>query len=312
MEYSLTIFKSIFDNSTHRRMRFKTWDGFELLLQQLSMQPGYKPQKGEFKQGSPLISPAVYQPGTKRKNDHVLGWGGWAALDVDDYSCTFEEALQGFRKIRHVCYSSASSTPEKPKFRVVIPCTRPIPANQIKHFWYALNKEYNELGDPQTKDLSRMYYVPAKYPNSFHFIKFHQDAEILNPQEVMDKHVFLAASSDTFKSKLSKEMQEKLLAYKRDQLHNTSYRWSSYRDCPFVNQIAVNEYRTISETGWYSKMYSIMTSIASSAIKKGYPIQASQIEALAKEIDNETGGWYKNRPFKMEASRAIEWALQNC
>ena len=58
-------------------------------------------------------------------------------------------------------------------------------------------------------------------------------------------------------------------------------------------------------------MYAIMSSIAVSAIKKGYPITPQQIESLSKEIDNETGEWYKNRPFKKEASRAIEWALQN-
>jgi len=106
-------------------------------------------------------------------------------------------------------------------------------------------------------------------------------------------------------------MQEKLLAYKKERLNNTSYQWSSYRDCPFVNQKHVSEYRCISETGWYAKMYSIMSSIAANAIKKGYPITPAEIESLAKEIDNETGEWYKNRPFKKEAARAIEWALQN-
>lgn len=211
MEYSLTIFSSIFDNSTHRRMTFKSWDGFEDLLKQLSEQPGYKPQKGEFKKGSPLISPAIYKPDMKRRNDNVLGWGGWAALDVDDYSCSFEEALENFKGIRHICYSSASSTKEKPKFRIVIPCTERIPAAKIKHFWYALNKEYNELGDPQTKDLSRMYYVPAKYPGSYQFIMLHRDAPMLDATALMAKHPFAQPTSTDFRSKLSSEMQQKLL-----------------------------------------------------------------------------------------------------
>lgn len=311
MEYSLTIFNSIFDNSTHRRMSFKTWDEFETLLQGLSQQPGYKPKKGERGKSSPLISPAVYKPGEKRRNVNVLGWGSWAALDIDDYECSFEEALQSFKGIRHICYSSASSTQENPKFRIVIPCDAYIPADKIKHFWFALNKEYNELGDPQTKDLSRMYYVPAQYPNSYQFIRFHRDAPFLNCDELLKKHPFAEPNSSSFKDKLSAEMQEKLLAYKKERLNNTSYQWSSYRDCPFVNQKHVSEYRCISETGWYAKMYSIMSSIAANAIKKGYPITPAEIESLAKEIDNETGEWYKNRPFKKEAARAIEWALQN-
>lgn len=311
MEYSLTIFNSIFDNSTHRRMSFQEWDQFESLLLGLSTQPGYKPKKGERGKGSPLISPAMYEDGEKRRNVNVLGWGGWAALDIDDYECSFEEALESFKGIRHICYSSASSTKENPKFRIVIPCDKVIPADKIKHFWFALNNEYNELGDPQTKDLSRMYYVPAQYPNSYQFIEFNRDAPFLNHDDLLAKHPFAEPTSGSFKDRLSAEMQAKLMAYKRDQLNNTSYQWSSYHDCPFVNQTLVSEYRCISETGWYAKMYAIMSSIAVSAIKKGYPITPQQIESLSKEIDNETGEWYKHRPFKKEAARAIEWALQN-
>jgi hypothetical protein len=106
-------------------------------------------------------------------------------------------------------------------------------------------------------------------------------------------------------------MQEKLLAYKKERLNNRNYQWSSYRDCPFVNQKHVSEYRCISETGWYTTLYKIMCGIAMSAINKGYPITPAEIEHLCREIDNETGEWYKNRPFKKEASRAIEWALHN-
>ena len=28
-----------------------------------------------------------------------------------------------------------------------------------------MNKEFKDIGDEQTKDLARMYYVPAQYPN---------------------------------------------------------------------------------------------------------------------------------------------------
>ena len=159
MTYSLTIFESVFDNSTHRKMEFDSWDAFEKLLYNLSKEEGYKPQKGERKKGSPLISPAIYKEGEKRRNVNVLGWGGWAALDIDDYDCSFEQALYVFKDIKHVVYNSASSTKEKPKFRVIIPVDKTIPTDNIKHFWYALNKEFNDVGDPQTKDLSRMYYV---------------------------------------------------------------------------------------------------------------------------------------------------------
>jgi hypothetical protein len=309
MQYSLTIFKSIFDNKTHRRMSFDTFDDFEKLLYNLSAQPGYKPKKGEFREGSPLISPAIFKEGETRKNANVLAWGGWAALDVDDYSGSFDDAINTFKDVRYVCYSSASSTVEKPKFRMIFPLTHEVSTDHIRHFWYALNKEYNSLGDPQTKDLSRMYYVPAKYPQSNHFIFSHLDAPFLNPHELMARHEYVNPYKDnTLLAKLPDEIREKIERHKKDRLNNFSYSWKSYHDCPFVNKTMVVDYKNIQSGGWYSKMYQIMVSIASNAMKRGYPITPQEISTLCREIDFETGGWYKSRPMEVEASRAIEFA----
>jgi hypothetical protein len=71
----------------------------------------------------------------------------------------------------------------------------------------------------------------------------------------------------------------------------------------------IAEYQTITETGWYSKMYQIMVSIASNAIKSKYPITPEEVSRLCKEIDLETGNWYKQRPMTLEAGRAISYAL---
>lgn len=311
MEYNLTIFNSIFDNKTHRQMSFSSWEKFEELLYMLSEQPGYKPKKGERKNGSALITPAVYEKGTTRANRNVLSWGGWVALDIDEYEGTFEEAIKTFERNRFVCYSSASSTKEKPKFRIVFPLTKHVEANKIKHLWFAVNQEFNSLGDPQTKDLSRMYYVPAQYPDSYQFI-FTHNAPILDPDELMDKHHFVNENvNNSFGSQFPEAIQKQIDEYRKTQLTNTSYSWNSYRDCPFVNKTLVNEYMTIGESGWYHKMYQIMMSIAANSIKRGYPITSKEVEGLVREIDMETGGWYKNRPVRLEAQRAIDFALRS-
>ena len=312
MEYALTIFKSIFDNKTHRSMRFSNWDKFEELLYALSGQPGYKPKKGEMTQGSALISPAMFKKDDLRRNANVIGWGGWAALDVDDYDTSFEDAIEVFKKNRFVCYSSSSSTKEHPKFRIILPLTKPILADKIRHFWYALNKEFASLGDPQTKDLSRMYYVPAQYPNSYQFIFSHKDAPMIDPDELMSRHAYVSAVNKMgMSNKFPEAIQKKIDEYRKTQLTNTSYRWTSYRDCPFVNRKIVAEYHAIQETGWYAKMYAMMMSIASTAMRKGYPITSNEVALLCREIDNETGGWYRNRPLEVEADRAIEFACRN-
>jgi hypothetical protein len=46
-------------------------------------------------------------------------------------------------------------------------------------------------------------------------------------------------------------------------------------------------------------------------MKRGYPITPSEVAKLCKDIDNDTGGWYKNRPMENEASRAIDFAVRS-
>jgi hypothetical protein len=310
MTYSFTIFKSIFDNKTHRRMDFGSWEEFEKLLYKLSAQPGYKPKKDERRLGSPLISPAIFEANTTRKNDNVKAWGGWAALDVDDYEGDWQEACNIFMPYKHVRYSSASSTIVKPKFRVVLPLTRTVNADEIRHLWYALNKEFNSLGDPQTKDLSRMYYVPADYPDSFHFIESN-DGAFIDPSELMSKHAYVREVRSTFMESLPEAMRERIIEYRKESLNNRNYKWSGYRDCPFVNKDLVSKYFSLQGTGWYRQMYSIMVSIAGKAVRCGYPITPSEISNICREIDTESGGWYKNRNLETESLRAIEFAVGN-
>lgn len=313
---ALTIFKSIFDNKTHRKMEFKSFDQLESLLYQLSKIPGYKPRKDERfnPNASPLITPATFQAGSTRANANVMSWAGWAAIDVDEYpDGGFEDAIAAFRGCRHVCYSSASSKKIHPKFRVVLPLTESVSAGRIRHFWFALNREFKSLADPQTKDLSRMYYVPAQYPEAHNFIFSHKNAPILNPSELMAKHPYVEKASTGIIDNLPEHVQRKIEEYQKSRLTNThKYSWTSYRDCPFVKRELIMQYRTISSTGWYAISYKIMTSIASTAIRKGYPITAREIANLCIELDGDTGGWYKNRNWIVESERAISFVLKGC
>lgn len=316
MMYSLTIFKSLFDNKTDKRVDLKDWDAFESMLYKLSRMPGYKAKRGENKKSSPLISPAVYHPDTTRANKNVIEWAGWAAVDVDDHD--FKGDLQNelysrFGNWHYVCYSTASSSIDKPKFRLVFPLRFPVPADKIRHFWYALNTELDSIGDRQTKDFSRMYYVPAQYPDAYNFI-FSNPGVDIDPNFIMQKHEFAEKqiTGNSFFDRLPDELQAKVIAHRRNQLVNkTNIKWNSYRDCPFVNKKLIADYMTISETGWYAKMYQFMVSVAANAIKQQYPISAIEIATLCKELDSDTGNWYQNRPLKLESERAIEYAYRN-
>ena len=153
MEVSATFFKSIYDNKTNRNMKFNSFSQFEKLLYKLSEMP----RKG--KKDAELISPASYVDDTTRANKNVLDWSGWTAVDVDDHEFKGnlkDELYNRFGSLSYVCYSTASSSDNHPKFRLVFPLSKPVESVKIKHFWFALNKELGEIGDGQTKDLSRM------------------------------------------------------------------------------------------------------------------------------------------------------------
>ena len=319
--YSLTVFKSIFDNKTDTRVDFDSFEKLEKSLYHLFTLPGYKAKRGEFtNKASPLISPAIYKSDTTRANVNVIEWANWAALDVDSmtYDGDLEDELARlYPNIYFICYSTASSSRSAPKFRLVFPLTRAVRGEEIRHFWFALNTEFGMVGDRQTKDLSRMYYVPAQYPNAYNFIFTHRADNYLNVDDLLRKHEYNDnSSSNSFIDRLPVEIQKEVIAHRQQQLQNNkrTYEWKSYSDCPFVNRKLVSEYKQISGvdgSGRYSMIYKIMTSIACNAIKNKYPITEYEIVDLVRQLDRDTANRYAKRPLNVEASRAIEFAYKN-
>ena len=315
MMTKLTLFKNLFDNKTDKKMEFTSFDKLEELLYNISKQPGSKFDiKGSRDQKcSSLISPAVFKEGTTRKNDNVVEWAGWCCVDVDDFEFEGdlkEELNNRFGHWRYICYSTASSKVDTPKFRVVFPLKYNVPADQIRHFWFALNTELDSIGDRQTKDLARMYYVPAQYPDANNFI-FSNDGHAIDPADLMAKHKYVERSNNTVLDRLPPAIRDAILKEKRAGLTNTDVSWTNFNDCPFFPRHLVEEYRTISKTGWYNLSYRMMVSCAMKALGSGYPITSNQIAIMMRQLDLETGGWYKNRPLEREAQGAIDFAMKS-
>jgi len=307
MEISLTLFNSIFDNKTDKRIDLYNFDSFERILYKLSKEPRAS------KKEAVLMSPATYKPHTTRANDNVESWAGWCAIDVDDYifNGDFKDDLcDRFSRYRFVCYSTASSTIDQPKFRLVFPLRTSVKHDEIRKFWYALNTELEELGDKQTKDLSRMYYIPAQYAGAYNFI-FSHNGDFIDHHELIAKHPMPEKQGNSFFDRLPEEMQKQIIEHRKSQLDNMNFNWSSYRDCPFFPKHLESEYRSISNTGWYHKMYQIMVALAGNAVRNSYPITSDEIAVLCRELDQDTGNWYENRPMQKEADRALEYVYKN-
>jgi len=308
MPISLTLFKNIFDNKTNKRIDAPDFDAFESVLYDLSK----KPFDGKDK--AMLMSPAIYEHNTTRKNDNVIEWAGWCAVDVDDYvpnGDLKDDLVERFSAYRFVCYSTASSTTDKPKFRLVFPLDEPVPNDRIRQFWFALQTELGDLGDKQTKDLSRMYYIPGNYANAFNFIFSHHDGSNVVPSRLISKHPAPVKNNlNNFFDRLPEEMQKEITQYRKDKL-DASFEWSSYHDCPFWPKRIAAEYQTISNTGWYAKMYAIMVAVGGNAVRRKYPITSAEVSTLCRQFDEDNGNWYKNRPLDKEADRALEYVYKN-
>lgn len=304
---SLTIFKNKYDTDITNRVDLSSFDKFEGLLYRLSK------RKIRDKASSQLISPATYQPLTSRKNVNVVNWAGWAALDVDTYPAeNFKEAiLERFGKYRFICYSTPTSSIEQPKFRLVFELNGNLEAEKIRSFWFSLNTLADSMGDKQTKDLSRMYYIPGDYSTSTNQFIFSNPGEPIDPDQLIRDYPPPIKENATFFDKLPEDIQKQIVEYRKGKMDNTTFSWTSYRDCPFWPKKLEQEYRAITGSGWYHKMYQIMVAIAGRALDKKYPITPTEIAQLCHEFDNETGGWYKDRPLETEADRALEFVYKH-
>lgn len=308
MNYKLTIFKNRYDNKTHKNMTFKSWDNFVGFLNQLSKVPV------ESKTDAALISMASYYDGTTRANKNVEAWSGWVALDIDELEITKDKLYDYLSSRLHdwsfVCYSTASCKPDQAKCRLVLDLGQNLDRDRIKQFWFALNNELESIGDKQTKDLSRMFYVPAKYAGADNFI-ITRSGNPVDVDYLIAKHPYKEKEGKSFLDRLPSELQQAVVNHRKQALDNTSFTWTDYRDCPFWPKKLAIEYISISETGWYHKMYQIMVACAGKAISKGYPITAREIATLCKQFDVDNGNWYENRPIEVEADRALEYAYRN-
>lgn len=310
---NLCFFENIYDTEV-KQIELNGWDHLRTILEDLSNKPAVKGGPNS----APLISSARYYPNTTRSNKNVECWSQWCAVDVDDYVIPCEDDITPLYNAlvnicgdyKFICYSTASSTREHPKFRLVFHLKREVPAEKIQHFWHALNKEIQGIGDEQTKDISRMFYVPGKYP-AFNFF-FVKEGRPINPDDLMARwDPPIQKRGGSFLDRLPDELREEVINYRKKQATNVSVSWNSYHNCPFWPKRLADEYRAITGTGWYFKMYQIMVAIAANAIRENYPITAKEIAAMCRELDAETGKWYTDRPLELEADGAIEYVYRN-
>ncbi|MBK8169666.1 MAG: primase C-terminal domain-containing protein [Sandaracinaceae bacterium] len=109
-----------------------------------------------------LYAPAVFAPGTARRNSNVLHVA-FLSLDFDRGDTRSELSKIRNREVALAWfyYSTHSHSEDGHRYRAVVQLSRPVNANEWKLFWPAALAELRISPDPACSDCARMYFVPA-------------------------------------------------------------------------------------------------------------------------------------------------------
>jgi hypothetical protein len=123
-------------------------------------------------------SPVTYRPGTTRGKDNVEQVHA-LVLDIDHNELP-THLLNGLEYVAHTTFSHSESDP---RWRVVLPLTRPVEGEDWPNFWLRANAYFGGCVDPQTKDRSRIFYLPSCLPGALHETKQHHGL-LLDPSSL--------------------------------------------------------------------------------------------------------------------------------
>ncbi len=125
-------------------------------------------------------SPVTYRPGTTRGKDNVDQVHA-LVLDIDHNDLP-THLLAGLEYVAHTTFSHASGDP---RWRVVLPLTHSVEGEDWPNFWLRANAYFGGCVDPQTKDRSRIFYLPSCMPGALHEAK-KQHGLLLDPASLPD------------------------------------------------------------------------------------------------------------------------------
>lgn len=110
----------------------------------------------------PAWSPALYPEGANRSRSAVVEVST-LVLDIDHVK-TDEDLAAVVDRIAYakIVHSSHSDRPGDRCVRVIVQLSRPVLSREWPHFWNAVIKKLDIPVDQQTKDASRLYFLPSR------------------------------------------------------------------------------------------------------------------------------------------------------
>ena len=293
----ISIFKNCYSNVGLR-------ENFESFSELAELMECWHNRHLESKDDNMLFSAAVFND--TRAIDNVISHNGIAILDIDDaetYDLSDDILEHSF-----IQYSSASSTKEKRKYRLVFETDKHIEKDDCASFLNGLilwMRPFINVDESASGDIARMYFLPGTFGNDDFFR--YNEGRPLNTENLIESGEFHTKATSAWNETNMESLFELMKIGYPD---NQNIEWTVYRDCPFWPDRIELEYRCAA-SDWNIISFRIMSYIAWDALRKNYAITASEIADMMRQFDRETGAWYKDRNWEREAQRAINKQVKN-
>lgn len=142
------------------------------------------------KLSAPAWSPATYPPRALRRKAEVAAV---SALVLDhDSGLSIAAGLSAWADYALLWHTSYSHSPERPRYRIVLPLRSPIAGADWAHIWPWVRSRSPEI-DRACSDPSRLYFLPAVPRSAAPFLADEQFGELLDLSEVCAAAIKVAA-----------------------------------------------------------------------------------------------------------------------
>lgn len=136
--------------------------------------------KAKPKLANPMWAPVQMAEGARRRLDSNVDAFSCLVLDFDN-GTPVDEARAPWMNYPHVVHSSYSHTGDNPKYRIVIPLARPVPAATWPRVWHWADRQSGGQIDGQCKNPSRGYFVPVERGPWFSLVNDVADMLLVDP-----------------------------------------------------------------------------------------------------------------------------------
>jgi hypothetical protein len=165
--FATTVFRPFFSRNANKLVPGVQPEPHELVWSQLvKTLVTFRRTKAGEKTELPAWSPTRYRPEAVRRCAENVLEVTCLVLDYDD-GTPLDRALLPWSDWPCVWHSSWSHSMGLPKYRIVVPFERPIPAEDWPRVWSWAAKRSAGKPDEKCKDPSRIYFLPAEpYPDA--------------------------------------------------------------------------------------------------------------------------------------------------